>query len=325
MRSPALLAAALALACSGRSEWPRERPSQPQGGSSPAGAFDWGHPEQSLRLGADAAAARLGSFDWECMVSWSSGERAGPAVRVSERHELRQLAGGDFSLESDIDPGRGPGSDTGLRVIWVKGMSYARSRYAPSGAWRERPTDRGRDARRFRDESFLAAADVADLIGPALKWVARGEATWLGRRARRYALALDPGAYAPGPSHLGESPPEGGRDEDTRKRLAFLDGRRPISTDGELIADAASGVPLEVRLRAAFGVRGDPKARVDVDLLSRVTALGPAVGAVAPPAEALPDERKPKGVARALESAGLRKRKVPAGAEAEPEPEPDAE
>jgi hypothetical protein len=324
MRSLAALAVVVALSCCSRSERPRERLSHADGERSTPGAFDWQHPESSLRLGAEASAARIGSFDWECTVSWSAREHAGPAVHASERHQLRQLAGGEFFVESDIDPGRGPGSDSGLRVVWAKGMTYARSRYAPSGAWRERPTDRGRDARRFRDQSFLVAADVADLLGPALKVVARGEATWLGRPARRYALALDREAFAAGPSHLGESPPDGGADEDTRKRLQFLDGRQPLSAEGELLADAATGVPVEVVLRTAFGVRGDPDARVDVDLLSRVTALGSAVGAVAPPRDVLPDERKPKGVARALEAASLGKKKAPAGGvEVEPEVDPE--
>jgi hypothetical protein len=39
---------------------------------------------------------------------------------------------------------------------------------------------------------------------------------------------------------------------------------------------------------------------------------------VEPPARTLPDERKPRGVARALEAAGLRKKKAPAEPRAEP-------
>jgi hypothetical protein len=45
---------------------------------------------------------------------------------------------------------------------------------------------------------------------------------------------------------------------------------------------------------------------------------------VVPPDHALPDERKPRGVARALEQAGMRKKKGPAGTgegAAEPEGE----
>ncbi|HVP69501.1 MAG TPA: hypothetical protein VMT17_19790 [Anaeromyxobacteraceae bacterium] len=323
MRARAALAVALTLAGCGRAERARERISRAT--EHPALlAFDWARPEGSLRMGPDEAASRIGSFDWDSSVSWSaSNARTSARVQAAERHRLRQLAGGDFAVESDIDPGQGPGSETGRRVVWVKGMTYARSRFPASGAWRERPTDRGRDARRFRDESFLAA-DVVDLLGGALKLVPKGEATALGRPAKRYALVLDRQAFAPGPSRLGESPPAAGVDEDTKRRLAFLDGREPLAADGLLLADAATGVPLEIRLRASFKVRDDPDARVDLDLAGRLTAVGGAVGTVEPPSNALPDERKPKGVARALEAAGLRKKKAPSG-EAEPEPDSDSE
>ena len=64
-----------------------------------------------------------------------------------------------------------------------------------------------------------------------------------------------------------------------------------------------------------LGVKGDPEARVRVDVDGRLTALGGAVAPVEAPRNALPDERKPRGVARALEQAGLRKKK---GVEAAP-------
>jgi hypothetical protein len=62
-----------------------------------------------------------------------------------------------------------------------------------------------------------------------------------------------------------------------------------------------------------------------VALTARVTALASAVQAVSAPDRALPDERKPKGVARALEAAGLKKRGAPATERAQPEEESDEE
>ena len=322
MRPRTALALALALASCSRSERAKERLFRPGEERAAPVAFDWSRPESSLRMGPDEVAARVGSFDWWGTVAWSAAPgRLGARVQATERHRVRQLAGGDFFVEGDVDPGLGPGSEGGKRVIWARGMAYARSRYAASGAWRERPTDRGRDARRFRDESFLVAADIADLLGSGLKLVPQGEGTSLGRPVRRFGFALDRAAFAPGPSRLGESPPGGAGDEDTKARLAFLDGREPVLAEGQLTADAATGAPLEVRLHAAFRVKDDPDARIDVDLSARVTALGGAVAAVEPPPGALPDERKPKGVARALETAGLRKKKASAEQEAEPEPE----
>jgi hypothetical protein len=48
-----------------------------------------------------------------------------------------------------------------------------------------------------------------------------------------------------------------------------------------------------------------------VKLDARVTALGAAVAAVRAPGKVLPDERKPKGVAQALEAAGLKRAEKP--------------
>jgi hypothetical protein len=223
---------------------------------------------------------------------------------------VRQLVSGDFSAEGTLDPGRGPGSETGKRVVFVAGRSFARPLYPASGAWRERPTDHGRGARRFRDESFLLAGEVAGLLGPALQATPAGEGSAVGRPVRRFALSLDRSRFAPGPSRLSAVPPPGGPDPGTRTRLSFLDGREPIDASGEMLLDSATGAPLAVRLSALLGVKGDPEARVRVEVEARVTALGPDVAAVEPPARVLPDERRPRGVARALDQAGLGRKKA---------------
>jgi hypothetical protein len=260
-------------------------------------------------MNADAASARLGSFDWSATATWTvSRAKAGVRFHLAERHRIRQTATGDFEVESELDPGEGVGAETGKRVVYANKMTYARSRYAPFGAWRERPTDRGRDARRFRDESFGLLGDVAALYGPALELAPAGDTTFLGRPARRFRIALKPGVAPDGPSRLGLQPPEGGPDEDTRRRLAFLDGRIPARAEGEILADAESGVPLRFLLKGAFKVKDDPDARVELELAGQMKALGQSVGAVVPPKDVLPDARKPRGVAQALEAAGLRKK-----------------
>ncbi len=284
-------------------------PAEGTGGAPrPPPSFDWNRPEAALRLGPDAVAAALGSFSWEGRTTWSTS-RGDRKVEVSERHAVRQLAGGEFAADATVDPGRGPGSESGKRVIWAKGTTYARSLYPASGEWRERPTDHGRGARRFRDESFLLAGEVAGLLGPALVASPAGTTSVLGRPARRFALSLDRARFVPGPSRLSTEPPPGGPDAATRARLAFLDGREPVDASGELLLDAATGAPLAVRISALLGVKGDPDARIRVEVEGRFTALGGAVAAVEPPRNALPDVRKPPGVARALEKAGLRDRK----------------
>jgi len=310
MRRPVLFAVAMALtlaACT-RGDSPSQQLPGASKGPSP---FDWDRPAASLGMTPDEVAARLGSFEWTGSATWSVS-RGDRKIEASERHAVRQLASGEFAAEGTVDPGRGPGSESGKRVVWAKGMSYARSLYPASGAWRERPDDHARGARRFRDESFLLAGELATLLGPALTVSPAGSGSALGRPARRFALSLDRSRFTAGPSRLSAEPPPGGPDADTTLRLALLDGREPIDASGELLLDSATGAPLSFRLSALFGVKGDPDARVRVEVAGKVTGLGGEVAAVEPPARVLPDERKPKGVARALEQAGLRKKRAAA-------------
>jgi hypothetical protein len=270
-----------------------------------ATGFDFSRPADALRLDGDALARRLGSFEWSAGVEWSvvrSGDDA-TQVRAVERHRVRQSARGDFEVSADLDPGLGPGSETGREVVLAGGMTYARAKYAP---WRERPTDHGRDARRFRDESLGLARSVAALYGDALTLAPAGEVKVLGRPGRRFTLSLARAVAPPPPAPRPAGAPE--PDADTQARLRFLEGRVPVAADGELVLDAATGAPLRVRIAGAFAVKDAPELRATVELLAQVRALGGEVQAIAVPKGALPDERKPAGVAGALDAAGLRKR-----------------
>jgi hypothetical protein len=326
-RSSTALAAALAATLAGagcsraadqeakRRVTAREAPAAP----APA-ALDPAEPRPALAVDAGEAARRLGSFEWRGAVKFQATRQGDSAARVevSERHRVRQLASGEFEAESELDGGDGPGAVTGKQVIWAGGMTYARNRFA---AFRERPTDRGRDARRFRDESFGLLGDLARLYGPALALTPAGEATHLGRAALRYTVSLAQAAATPG-SQDGRVFGKGGPDADTRRHLAFLDGRVPVAASGEVLLDAATGVPLKATLHGAFGVQDDQRVRVQVELTAEVKALGEKVATVAAPKGALPDARKPAGVAAALEAAGLRKRDQKG--EAEPADDPEA-
>jgi hypothetical protein len=293
------LAAALLASCN-RSDPSRLLP----GGRPPPAAFDWDHPAAALELTPDDLAARLGSFDWTGTVEWTVERTGDDARRVHaiEHHRVRQTSTGEFEVHSDVDPGMGPGTDTGKDVAWTGGMTYARARYAP---WRERPTDHGRDARRYRDDSFLAPRAIARLLGPALELRPAGDAEALRRPARRIAVSLARGvAPAAAPARPADPAP----DEDTKRRRVFLDGLRPQTASGELLLDAGTGAPLRLKLTATFTVEGDPAARASVEVIAQVKALAGDVAAVAAPKGALPDDRKPAGVANALEAAGLKKR-----------------
>jgi hypothetical protein len=323
-RSTLALAAALALAaCSRGDPNAKERvfargDTRPRPDAAPP-ALDPDHPEQSLALSGDAIARALGSFEWTGAVEWTVTRAGDDARRVSvtERHSVRQLATGDFEVKAEVDPGRGPGSETGKELVFTGGTTYARALPAP---FRERPTDLGRDARRYRDESLGLAADLARLFGPALRLEPAGDAKVLGRAARRYRLVLPRAAPAPVPAVA--QVPGASADPDTKARRAFLDGRVPQAAEGEALLDARSGAPLLVRLSGTFAVKDQPGVTATVGLLAQVRAIGAGVRAIAAPGKVLPDERKPAGPSTALEAAGLKKRgEDRAGGEPADEPE----
>jgi hypothetical protein len=323
-RSTCLLAAALAAilgtGCSRGPDAEGRRRLFSRDGETPSaehGAPGEGErPEAAIALGADEVAARIGSFDLSAAVDWTVTARGEDArrVHVAERHRVRQLATGEFEVISEIDPGRGPGGVSGKHVVFAGGMTWARGAFAP---FRERPTDRGRDARRFRDESFGLAAEVARLAGAALVLEPAGDGALIGRRAARWRASLDADRFAPpAPARPAAA---GAPDEDTARRLAFLDGHVPRALDGEILVDAETGVPLRVKLTATFAVRDRPNVKVELQLLAQLKAVGGAVGEVRPPRDPLPDSRKPPGVAAALEAAGLKTRAEAAEKKAEPE------
>lgn len=322
MRRLALALALVLAACSrgGEDSGGRERVLSGGARASAPASFDFARPADALLLDGDELARRLGSFEWAAGVEWSvarSGDEA-TRVRAVERHRVRQSAGGDLEVSVDLDPGLGPGSETGRDLVLADGETYARAEHAP---WRERPTDRGRDARRFRDESLGLARAVARLYGDALVAAPAGEAKVLGRAARRFTLSLARDAAAPPSAARPAGAPA--PDDATAARLRFLEGRIPLAAEGELVLDAATGAPLRVRIAGTFGVKDAPDVRATVELLAQVRALGGEVQGIAAPKGALPDERKPAGVAGALEAAGLRKRGESKPAAAEPADEPE--
>lgn len=317
----AIALATLAAACSrgGDEEGKRRLFAKDGAAGAASGAFDFERPAAALALDAGDVARRLGSFEWSAALEWTVSRQGDDAqrVRAVERHRVRQSATGEFEVVADVDPGLGAGSETGKEIVFAGGMTYARAKHAP---FRERPTDHGRDAHRFRDESFAVPASLFRLYGDALAVAPAGEVTVLGRPARRFKLSLASGAAGPAPAPRPAGAPA--PDPDTRRRLQFLDGRVPTSAEGELVLDAATGAPLRVRLAGGFAVKDEPSVRASVELLAQVKALGGEVAAIAAPRGALPDERKPAGVAAALDAAGLRKREDGKAGRAEPADEP---
>jgi hypothetical protein len=320
MRPALLVAVAIGAGCSRGGGDSRSRLAVGEERPAPGEALDLEHPETALGLSAEEVARRIGSFEWTGAVEWTAARAGADAerVRVTEEHGLRQLATGDFEVRAEVDPGLGPGSARGKQVIFAHGQTFARAQPAP---FRARPTDRGRDARRFREDSFGLARSLLALCGPALRLEPGGTDQALGREARRYRFSLSPAAATEPPlaQPAGVPAPP---DPDTRRRRAFLAGRVPVSAEGELLLDAVTGVPLRVRLSAAFTTRAQGDVRTTVELSAQLTAFGAAVASIAAPEGALPDERKPAGPSTALEAAGLKRRGEEARDAGEPSEEP---
>lgn len=303
MRSALVAALALLLACSKGDPAAKHRLFARDVGKGEAAAFDPQKPATALELDADQVARRLGSFDWAGAVEWTV---SGPAasVHVTEQHKVRQSVTGEFSVRADVNPGLGSNAVTGKEIVWVGGMTYARALPAP---FRERPTDRGRDARRYREDSFGMLRSVAALIGPALRIEADGGGELLGRPALRYRFSLGSSpARASAPLPAGYQ----AKDEDTAVRQGFLRDAVPTAAEGELLLDAQTGVPLRARLQASFRApptpphaqpppakvpapKGDAAAKGDA---ARADAPAAADAAKPPPATPRPDAGEPAQV-----------------------------
>ncbi len=235
-----------------------------------------------------------------------------------EQHRVRQAATGEFEVRADVDPGLGPQAVQGKQVIYVNGMTYARAQPAP---FRQRPTDRGRDARRFREDSFGLARSVAGLLGPALRLTP--ERRRRGAGAAGPPLQGPPGRHRPGSPGPPAARLPGARIPTPRHARASSRGAVPSAADGELAIDAQTGAPLSVRLQATFSAPAGQEAGppVSVVVSAQVKALGGEVKAVGPPRPGSPTSGSPPAPATALEAAGLKTKEE--GPSAEPGDEPE--
>ncbi len=247
-------------------------------------------------------------------MEWSAVREGSGTLQTREHHRLTQLPSGDFDVESTLDTNGEKGSGSGRRVVFTGGKTFAGGRWGPM---RARESDRGEEARRQRDQSFRMASDLLALFQPALRLDEGGSGEALGRSARRYRLSLGELAAGSASAALPAGPsaevrpgpataPDAAPDAATQRRLDFLAKRTPTALTGELLLDPATGLPLSVTLRGAFTSGADPLLRLEVALSARATAVGRGIASVQPPRDALADERRPRGVARALEAAGLR-------------------
>lgn len=271
-----------------------------------------------LGMSAAEVTERIGSHVYTANASfeWNTGSK--DTVRLEETRKLIASAGGvagDF--HGVIDNSR----EQGIDVLRVGGKVYARSRF---GQYRLRLRDRGM-AERVRSEVQGAIRDFDQLFNGRMKLTAEGTETREGRLTWKYGVSLAPAAPPKVETVSLPAPfdPKGGRDSATKNRLMFATAREPKGLTGNVWVDQETSVVLAAKLNGRIAVPSEgalPAAEVRLTLDAATTKIGKAP-ALAAPAEFLPDEDKPQGIADALDQFGIpRGKEVDAGTPSAAEP-----
>jgi hypothetical protein len=274
-----------------------------------------------LSMDAAEVTERLGPHFYTATVTseWTGAQNSG-SNKLAETRTFRAGpggVGGDFHgvLENS--------RDQGLEVMRVAGKVYARNRY---GVFRQRLRDRGM-AERTRAELTGAIRDMDELFRDRMHLAPQGTVTYEGRTAWSYSVTLAPeGNTGTQPVVLPAlATPKGGRDDTTRRRLAFFEHRVPQSLSGEVLVDATTSVVLKVRLDGRVSVPANDAAglaELRMVLESAVTEIGkdPKLQA---PESFLPDADKPQGIADALDRFGIPRNKPEGATTGAPVPPPE--
>ncbi|PTL79034.1 hypothetical protein [Vitiosangium sp. GDMCC 1.1324] len=275
-----------------------------------------------LSMDAAEVTERLGPHAYKATVSseWAGAPGTAP-VKLSETRTFRAGPGG---VSGDFHGVLENSRDQGLEVMRVGGKVYARNRY---GTFRQRLRDRGM-AERTRSELTGAIRDMDALFRGRIHLSPQGTVTHEGRTAWRYTVDLGPeGNTGTTPASLpGLIEPKGGRDETTKRRLAFFEHRTPKSLSGEVLVDASTSVVLKVRLDGRITVPASDAggaAELRMVLDSALSEIGQDPR-LQPPESFLPDADKPQGIADALDRFGIPRNK-PEGADTGAAPGPSDE
>jgi hypothetical protein len=272
-------------------------------------------------LGMDAAeiTERLGPHAYKAKVDFEWSTKDAPPVRISETRTLRAGPGG---VSGDFHGLLENTRDQGLEVMRVGGQVFARNRY---GTFRQRLRDRGM-AERTRTELTGALRDMDSLFQGRMLLVPQGTVTHEGRTAWRYQVKLGPKPHDTVSKNLpAPLEPKNGRDETTRRRLAFFEHRTPQSLDGEVLVDAATSVVLKARLDGLLVVPAEKTpeaANLRMSLESSLTGIGQDPK-LQPPEKFLPDADKPEGIADALDRFGIPRAKTATDGGVPPEVDPE--
>ncbi|MBL9039539.1 MAG: hypothetical protein JNG84_13550 [Archangium sp.] len=258
-----------------------------------------------LGMRAGEVTERIGPHTYVASISWEWSAPDAP-VHGLRLQETRELQAGTGGVSGNFHAKLSNSNEQGLEVIRVAGNVFARATYGAAGAakFRQRLRDRGM-AERMRDESFGGIGDFDELFRGRLKLTAQGTSTVEGRTAWKYAVTLGPPLESSAPALPSIAVPRNGVDDTTRRRQAFYEVRQPRTLQGEVFVDAKTSVVLKARLDGRLVVTSKEEVaelRLVLDASMANIGVEPAIAA---PAEFLPDEDKPQGIAAALERFGF--------------------
>lgn len=264
-----------------------------------------------LAMGAPEAFERIGPFKYTASASYQwSFEK--DVVAFSEKRTVEQASAVEFTVHTEND------KDGGLDVIRLADRTFARSKYHK---FRERKRDRGQ-SELVRDDAFGALHSAQTVLNNKLALTRDRVEDLGGRHAKRFGLmiAKEP-LHALGPDPWKLPPiqyPLGGPDQPTKRRADFANLRQPKDVSGTVWIDVETGVPLKVELTATVTAPGnetDDFATLTLKIESKLEPVGKVE--VAAPADFLPDQDRPTGVAAALDRFEMRK---PDAGASEPKP-----
>jgi hypothetical protein len=272
-----------------------------------------------LGMGAAEATERLGPHRFIANITFEWNTKDRPELKLVEN---RTLVAGPGGVSGDFHAKVENSRDQGLEVLRVHGKVYAKNRY---GRFRERLRDRGM-AEREREEIYRVLRDADALFQGRMKLQAQGTATYLGRTAWKYGLALaDKPPKLPEETNLPAIAFPKNVDQGTQRRLAFFEKREPKSLQGEVLVDAQTSVVLKATIHGriqAPATKTEPGAELKLAMDTGLSDLG-VDPKLKPPENALPDADKPQGIAEVLARFGISAAKPDAGTTSDDRPDED--
>ena len=188
-------------------------------------------------------------------------EEAGKLISdLSDHAQIENAEGGNYHAVYTNS------ADYGRETTYFDGTLYLRPRYQ---RWHGRDPENPEEPLALRDQYFEATAAVWDLLGPEAELSDAGRTEFAGRVARKITVrrAADPGKPAAEPI----------------AQRKWREGRSIDAVDGEVVLDAAKGVPLMVKLAGSIGFSRDGRRfTMKVSLDTTISGLG-AGAAIAPP------------------------------------------